>query len=113
MLLISGGLCTAALGMRILSSGEVSQQNGRATPTTIKVVYLGMSTLMNGTKQEYLTLASPAHLSDVLSQIKQEHANLATMLPAMQIVVNGVPTQDNPLLPDNTEVDLIALYAGG
>ena len=73
-----------------------------------------MSTQMSGgIKQEYLSLPPPVHLDDVLNQIKEQHTIVPTMIQTMQIVVNGVPTQDNPLLSDNTEVDLIPLYAGG
>ena len=68
---------------------------------------------MTGIKEEYLKLQSPVHLDDVLSYVKQEHVVLAPMLPVMQIVVNGVPTQDNPLLQNKTEIDLIPIYAGG
>ena len=35
------------------------------------------------------------------------------MLPAMQIVVNGEPTQDNLELSNKAEVDFIPVYAGG
>jgi nucleotide-binding universal stress UspA family protein/molybdopterin converting factor small subunit len=113
-------LWLAALGgSRLLthsSTKEGPKKNGQVVQPisiTIKVVYFGMSTQMTGSKEEYLTLASPVHLDNVLTQIKQEHAVLAAMLPVMQIVVNGVPTQDNLLLQDKTEVDLIPIYAGG
>ena len=72
-----------------------------------------MSIQKTGTKEEYFKLPSPVYLNDLISQVKQEHAVFATMLPTMQIVVNGVPTQENPRLPDNTEVDFIPVYAGG
>ncbi len=112
MLLISGGLCVAALGMqRFISSGEVL--GTQSTQISVKVVYLGMSTQMGGIKSEYLTLPSPAYLNDVLSLIKQNHANFAPMLPRMQVIVNGVPTADNPRLSNDTEVDLLPMYPGG
>ena len=68
---------------------------------------------MTGTKEEYFKLPSPVYLDDLISRIKQMHAVFVTMLPTMQIVVHGVPTQENPQLPDNTEVDFIPVYAGG
>ena len=128
LLLISGGLCIAALGgsslLGVSSTKEGLQKSvdtnsgskeqvDHSTSVTIKVVYFGMSTQMTGTKEEYFTLPSPVHLDDVLAQIKQDHIVLATMLPTMQIVVDGVPTQDNPAIQDKTEVDLIPVYAGG
>ena len=72
-----------------------------------------MSIQMTGTKEEYFTLPSPVHLDNVLTQIRRDHVVFATMLPTVQIVVNGVPTQDNPPILDKTEVDLIPVYAGG
>jgi molybdopterin converting factor small subunit len=127
LVLISGGLCLAAAGgstLLALSSRKVSSINldrnvsnsdqvVQPASITIKIVYFGMSTQMTGSKEEYLTLTSPVHLDDVLAKIKREHLVLATMLPVMQIVVNGLPTQDNPMLQDKTEVDLIPIYAGG
>jgi len=125
LLLISGGICVAALGgsslLGVSSNKEGSQKsvntnsrnNDQFTSITIKVVYFGMSTQMTGTKEEYFTLTSPVYLNDILARIKQDHVVLAPMLSIMQIVVNGVPTQDNPLLQDKTEVDLIPVYAGG
>ncbi len=127
LLLIFGGVCLAALGGSELLASSSSKKSSASRDTgsrtggqvvqltsiTIKVVYFGMSTQITGTKEEYLTLESPVYLDNVLTQIKQEHAVLVTMLPLMQIVVNGVPAQDNPMLQDKTEVDLIPIYAGG
>jgi molybdopterin converting factor small subunit len=94
-------------------SSLLSKQSNQTTPITVKVVYLAMSTQTSGIKQEYFTLPSPAYLDNVLTQIKEAHPSFAAMLPSMQIVVNGVPTQDNPLLSNNSEVDFIPVYAGG
>ncbi len=128
LILISGGICLVALGSSALlgfsqgqegsqenedNSNDNSKQAVQSGSITIKIVYFGMSTQMTRTKEEYFTLPSPVYLDDVLGQVKQEHVVLAAMLPVMQIVVNGVPTQDNPLLQDKTEVDLIPVYAGG
>jgi len=113
ILLISGGLCVAALGVRGFISTSEKQSPTQSSSITIKVVYLGMSSQTGGIKQEYLTFATPVYLSDVLAQIKQEHSNFALMISRMQVVVNGVPTQDNPKLSDNAEVDLIPVYPGG
>lgn len=109
ILLISGAFCVAALGVQRFSMGV----SHAAAIVNVKVVYVGMSTQTSGIKQEYLALPSPAHLDDVMSKIKENHSSFAEMLPLMQIVVNGVPTQGNPLIDDNTEVDFIPTYAGG
>jgi hypothetical protein len=111
--LISGGLCIAALGVRSLISNSDKLSPTQSSAVTIKIVYLGMSSQTGGIKQEYLAFASPVYLNDVLTKIKEEHTNFSLMISRMQIVVNGVPTQDNPKLSDNTEVDLIPVYPGG
>jgi molybdopterin converting factor small subunit len=127
LLLIFGSVCLATLGGSELLASSSSKKSSPSRDTgsstggqvvqpasvAIKVVYFGMSIQITGTKEEYLTLESPVYLDNVLTQIKREHAVLVTMLPLMQIVVNGVPAQDNPQLQDKTEVDLIPIYAGG
>jgi molybdopterin converting factor small subunit len=113
IVLISGGLCIAALGVRSFISSSDKQSPTQSSAVRIKVVYLGMSSQTGGIKQEYLTFTSPPYLNDVLAKIKEEHTNFSLMISRMQVVVNGVPTQDNPKLSDNTEVDLIPVYPGG
>ncbi len=113
ILLISGGLCIGALGVRSFISSSEKQSPTQSSAVTIKIVYLGMSSQTGGIKQEYFTFASPVYLNDVLAKIKEEHTNFSLMISRMQVVVNGVPTQDNPKLSDNTEVDLIPVYPGG
>ena len=80
---------------------------------TIKVVYFGMSIQTIGIKQEYLVLPSPVFLYDILARIKQKHAALSAMIPSMQIIVDGIPAENNLQLQDNDEVDLIPIFSGG
>ena len=88
---------------------------GSALPDyTIKVAYFGFQTVQTtGTTEEYLTLPAPVFLQDVLSRIKEEHVVLAAMLPIMSKVINGIPATGNPQLANNSEIDLIPLFAGG
>jgi hypothetical protein len=80
----------------------------------IKVAYFGFQTVQTtGTTEEHLTLPAPVFLQDVLYKIRQEHVVLAAMLPLMSITVNGIPASGNPQLADDSEVDLIPIYAGG
>ncbi|MGI0080370.1 MAG: MoaD/ThiS family protein [Nitrososphaerales archaeon] len=81
--------------------------------STFKVVYFGMATQTTGTKQEYVTLSSPASLGDLLGEIKKRHPVLGPMLPTMQIVINGNPSQLNTQLMNNDEIDFIPVLAGG
>ncbi|MDG6996309.1 MAG: MoaD/ThiS family protein [Nitrososphaerota archaeon] len=80
---------------------------------TIKVAYFGMATQSTGTSVEYLNLPAPAHLQDLLSELKQRHVVLVVMLPNMQILINGIPAEGNPELQDHSEIDFIPLFAGG
>lgn len=96
------------------TSSDTSGLLGAISDYTIKVVYFGFQTVQTtGTTEEYLTLQAPVFLQDVLSRIKQEHVVLAAMLPIMAITINGIPADGNPQLANNSEVDLIPLYAGG
>ena len=94
-------------------ASSISSQSSTSVNVTIKVVYFGMSYQMTGTKEEYFTLQTPAFLQDLISLIDQKHVVFATMLPTMQVVVDGVPAQGNPQLQDKNEVDFIPLFAGG
>jgi|SRR5579862_3990204 len=111
LLFVSAGISLMVLGATSVLGSSSSKEDPESI--TIKVVYVGMSTKMSGIKEEYLVLPSTAHLDDALAQLKQEHSVLSAMLPAMQIVVNGVPTQSNPILQDQTEIDMIPIFAGG
>jgi len=107
---------TVNLGDSSVSTAATSStilQTSASTFSTIKAVYFGMSVQMTGTKEEYFSLNDPVFLQDLISQIKQKHAVFATMLPTIQVVVNGEPTQDNPQLSDKAEVEFIPVYAGG
>lgn len=96
------------------TSNDTSGLLGAISDYTIKVVYFGFQTVQTtGTTEEYLTLQAPVFLQDILSRIKQEHVVLAAMLPIMAITINGIPADGNPQLANNSEVDLIPLYAGG
>ena len=152
MLVVSAGVCFAALGafslfdlttaeslgesqashsstatvgdQEPLGSGSSVPQSSSTTITannkenadlaTIEVAYFGFTMVQfTGTSKEYLKLASPIYLQDVLTQVEKKHIALAPMLPLMSIVVNGTPVTGNPQLANNSEVDLIPSYAGG
>jgi len=141
ILLVSVASCAALLGTFEIvgSSSKVKSQNDRVTEQTetsqsqtsvssnttsdpatapinytIKVAYFGFQTVQTtGTSEEYLTLPAPVFLQDVLEKIKEEHIVLAAMLPIMAVTINGVSAEGNPQLSNNSEVDIIPIYAGG
>ena len=101
-----------------ISSQIVTQSSTSIAPEPsnydIKVAYFGFLTeQITGTSEEYLTLPTPVHLQDVLTQIGQEHPVLTAMLPTMSVVVNGIAESGNPQLTNDTEVDLVPTFAGG
>lgn len=112
ILSVSAALILIA-GSKIRSGSATNKKN----PTYIetKAVYFGMSVQMTGVKEEYFKLETPAHLQSLLSQIQSKHEVFVTMLPTMQIVIDGNPStpQDNPILQNNSEVDFIPVFVGG
>jgi len=79
----------------------------------IKAAYLLMAQYIN-TTEEYFVLQSPATLSALLSAVSERHPFLSTMIPSMQILLDGIPTvQFNAALKDGDEVDFIPVVAGG
>jgi molybdopterin converting factor small subunit len=79
----------------------------------IKVAYLLMAQYINAT-EEFFALQSPATLSALLSAVSEKHPILSTMIPSMQILLDGIPTvQFNTALKDGDEVDFIPIVAGG
>ncbi len=89
------------------------QSNVSRTFQTIKVVYFGMAIQSTGTRQEYVSLPTPAYFQDLLSEIRDRHVVLGPMLSTMQVVINGNPVEGNPILNNNDEVDFIPVFAGG
>ena len=121
-----GGLAVAAAGAYALvgpSQGrtEISSSSPYDSYVTttqtgkvgVRVVYFGMPLTVTGTKKETVSLASPAHLSDLENAIAKMHPELVSMLPTMLILVDGMTTTGNPQLEENDEVDILASGVGG
>jgi molybdopterin converting factor small subunit len=80
---------------------------------SVRVVYFGMPSDFTGTKQETVTLPSPASLSSLKVSLTAMHPALKGMFPSMLILVDGVSVAGNPPLRDECEVDILAATAGG
>jgi molybdopterin converting factor small subunit len=79
----------------------------------IKVAYLLMAQYID-TTEEYFALQTPATLSALLGAVSEKHPILSTMIPSMQILLDGIPTvQFNAALKDGDEVDFVPIVAGG
>ena len=116
----------AAIGSGLFLAAGITLSNllqsSRSTSSTgstdnsfieIKVAYLLMAQYINAT-DEYFALQSPATLSTLLSAVSEKHPILSTMIPSMQILLDGIPTvQFNAALKDGDEVDFIPVVAGG
>lgn len=81
------------------------------TMLSITVSYVGMTSLVGTTKQN-IEIPAPAHLSDVISELCKEHPILQTMT-SMQILLNGVAPEGNPMLRNGDQVALLAVMVGG
>ena len=120
------GLAIAAAGAYLLvgpsrgrtenSSSSSYSSSVIATETGVvgvRVVYFGMPLTVTGTKKETVSMAGPAHLSDLKNAIVRMHPELGSMLPSMLILVDGMTALGNPQLEENDEVDILASGVGG
>ena len=92
----------SATSTSVISSGSVK----------VKVMYFQMP-LVVGTTEEYLSLPSPAVFRDLLASVLEKHPALSPMVPAMMILIDGVPAKPGAPLIDGDEVDFIPATAGG
>jgi hypothetical protein len=95
------------------SSSTQFSTSSTSSLITIKAVYFGMSTQIQGTKQDYITLKSPAFLKDAISEVTERHPALIPMIGAMQILIDGNPAEPNQQLANKDEIGFIPLQAGG
>ena len=112
----SGLFLAAGITLSDLEQSSRSTSSMSSTDNSfieIKVVYLLMAQYIN-TTEEFFVLQSPATLSALLSAVSERHLILSTMIPSMQILLDGIPTvQFSAALKDGDEVDFIPIVAGG
>lgn len=125
MLFIAGGASVAILGASglviFLSRSPDTQQAPKATaavqavdetsPLSIKVFYAGMANTI-GVSEETLQVAPSTTLSDLVSDVCEEHPLLQAM-PSMQVLLNGAAPGGDPVLSSGDEVVILATMVGG
>jgi molybdopterin converting factor small subunit len=77
----------------------------------IQVYYVGMTNL-TGTSMENMQISAPATLSNLITEVCQEHPAFQTM-SSMQILLNGTAPQGNPMLKNGDTVAFLATMVGG
>jgi molybdopterin converting factor small subunit len=128
MLLITAGASAGLLGasglLVFLSQGHQAQSSANKRPSpsaqpashaqlflNIKVYYVGMANLI-GTSMENLQISAPASLSELIAKVCQEHPAFQTM-SSMQILLNGMAAQGNPILKNGDTVAIMTTMVGG
>ncbi len=80
---------------------------------TVKVVYFGVARDIAGSKEEKMTLSSPASVSDLLAEAGKKHAALGPLRNTIRVAIDQelVP-EDSPLRGGETVV-ILPPVAGG
>ena len=128
MAVVVVGGCAALLGSGLISlpRPEIGSQdqaeshssvtgtgNGQTAHARIKVRYFQMSSTLPGVTEEYFDLPSPAVYGQLRAAVIASHPVLASMVPNMLVLVDGVVAKSDTPLQDGDEVDLVPTMAGG
>ena len=115
----SGLLPFPRINTDIQSQAKESQTSSQATAsdqtsfTRVRVRYFQMSSALPGVTEEYFVLPSPAIYSALRGAVTASHPALASMVPGMLVLVDGVVAKDDTQLKNGDEVDLIPTMTGG
>lgn len=120
----SVGLLGAGGLLVFLSKNHQPQSGTNKSPTTsvqpsspaqlfinIQIYYVGMTSL-TGTSMENMQISAPASLSDLITEICQEHPAFQTMT-STQVLLNGTAPQGNPMLEAGDVVAFLTTMVGG
>lgn len=95
------------------AASTVSARGNQAKYLRVKVRYFQMSSTLPGISEEYFVLPDPANYGDLLHTVTAAHPVLATMLPSMLILVDGVVAKGEMQMRDGDEADFIPVMSGG
>jgi len=87
--------------------------SGQIAYARVKVRYFQMSSTLPGVTVEYFVLSSPASYSELRAAAIASHPALASMMPKMTVLVDGVVAKSDTPLQNGDEVDFIPTMAGG
>jgi len=102
---------SATTTLAVSRAGSV-QPSSSSADVRVKVMYFQMPLVVEAEK-EYFVLPNPAHYSDLLEKVLQEHQALSPMMPGMMVLIDGVLAKPGTTLSDGDEVDFIPAVAGG
>ncbi len=122
MVIITAGASVALLGTKglliFLSQNHQPQSGTDKSPPlsaqlflNVEVYYLGMAGVI-GSSMENMQISAPSSLSQLITEVCQEHPALETM-HSMQILLNGTPPQGNPMLKNGDTVAFLGSMTGG
>lgn len=95
-------------------SDESALKTSPSSPQiTIKVLYLGMPYGAVNVNSENIAMRPGSYLSELIGLLDKEHPALAKMGSTMQVLLNGMAPDGNPILRDGDEVDFLPFTAGG
>jgi len=115
VLLVAGDLAKASLIQDVSTTGSAvpyESPNSQASLIAVKVDYSLMAQLSGETEEDFV-LQSPATLQDLIDTVIVRHPSLATMMPLMLILLDGIPAKPTAQLKDGDNVQFIPLAAGG
>ena len=92
-----------------LANGEAS---GRASLITVKVYYSMMAQYTNLEEEDFV-LQTAADIQDLINTVLVRHPSISTMMPAMLILLNGIPSKPTVVLTNGDVVQFIPMAAGG
>jgi len=98
-------------GTKGVSDSSAQQGSQAQLFIDLKVYYVGMTNL-TGTGMENFEIAAPASLSDLVTEVCQEHPAFQIM-SSMQVLLNGTAPQGNPMLQAGDNVAFLATMVGG
>jgi molybdopterin converting factor small subunit len=64
-------------------------------------------------EEEDFVLQAPAEIQSLINTVVVRHPSMATMMPAMLILLNGIPSKPIVALTNGDVVQFIPMAAGG
>jgi molybdopterin converting factor small subunit len=88
------------------------ESSNRASLITIKVYYSMMAEYTNLEEEDFV-LQAPAEIQGLINTVVVRHPSMATMMSAMLILLNGIPSKPTVTLTNGDVVQFIPMAAGG
>ena len=79
----------------------------------VKVVYFGQAREFAGTREDEIAVQGPLNLEKLISEVVENHPNLAKILKLIQPLVNGRVVPQDTEIRDGDRVAFLPPVAGG